>query len=87
MTIDDRDIRGGEKNWQHIKRGVPLRLEIGPKDIAKNAVFWAAATRARRRRSIARQFVAQLPAVLDEIQQGLYDRALEMRDENTQQID
>ena len=39
VWIDDRDLRGGEKNWQHIKRGVPLRVEVGPKDIAKNAVF------------------------------------------------
>ena len=39
VSIDDRDIRGGEKNWQHVKRGVPLRVEVGPKDIAKNAVF------------------------------------------------
>jgi hypothetical protein len=41
VFIDDRDLRGGEKNWQHIKRGVPLRAEIGPKDIAKNGVFLA----------------------------------------------
>ena len=41
VMIDDRDIRGGEKNWHHIKRGVPLRAEIGPKDIAKNGVFLA----------------------------------------------
>src|SRR4029078_13276256 len=36
VMIDDRDIRGGEKNWYHVKRGVPLRAEVGPKDIAKN---------------------------------------------------
>ena len=41
VMIDDRDIRGGEKNWYHVKRGVPLRAEIGPKDIAKNGVFLA----------------------------------------------
>src|SRR5690606_22257724 len=41
VHIDDRDIRGGEKAWYHIKRGVPLRAEIGPKDIAKNGVFLA----------------------------------------------
>ncbi len=39
MLLDDRDLRGGEKNWQHIKRGVPLRLEVGPRDIAKDGVF------------------------------------------------
>jgi prolyl-tRNA synthetase len=41
VLIDDRDIRGGEKSWYHVKRGVPLRAEIGPKDIAKNGVFLA----------------------------------------------
>ncbi len=39
VEIDDRDIRGGEKKWHHVKRGVPIRLEIGPKDIEKNSVF------------------------------------------------
>ncbi|MBM4094914.1 MAG: proline--tRNA ligase, partial [Planctomycetes bacterium] len=39
VALDDRDLRGGEKNWQHIKRGVPLRLEIGPKEQDKNTVF------------------------------------------------
>ena len=24
VAIDDRDLRGGEKTWQHIKRGVPI---------------------------------------------------------------
>ncbi|HTN77174.1 MAG TPA: proline--tRNA ligase, partial [Pirellulaceae bacterium] len=39
VMIDDRDIRGGEKNWFHVKRGVPLRAEIGPRDIAEGNVM------------------------------------------------
>ena len=39
VELDDRDLRGGEKTWQHIKRGVPLRLEVGPRDVANGAVF------------------------------------------------
>ena len=35
VRIDDRDVRGGEKKWQQVKRGVPLRVEIGPRDIAE----------------------------------------------------
>ena len=41
VQIDDRDLRGGEKNWYHVKRGVPLRAEIGPRDIEQEAVFLA----------------------------------------------
>lgn len=36
VHIDKRDLRGGEKNWQWVKKGIPLRIEIGPRDIAQN---------------------------------------------------
>ena len=39
VILDDRDLRGGEKTWQQIKRGVPLRLEVGPRDVASDSVF------------------------------------------------
>ena len=39
VEIDDRDLRGGDKVWQWIKKGVPLRLEVGPRDIQNDAVF------------------------------------------------
>ena len=34
-----RDIRGGEKQWEWVKKGVPLRVEIGPRDVDNNAVM------------------------------------------------
>lgn len=39
VKIDDRDLGGGAKVWQYIKQGVPLRVELGPRDIAENKVF------------------------------------------------
>ena len=39
VQVDDRDLRGGEKNWYHVKRGVPLRAEVGPRDIEQDSVF------------------------------------------------
>jgi prolyl-tRNA synthetase len=64
-------------------RGVPLRLEIGPKDIEKSQVVLA--RRDTRQKSPAPMeglggHVAQL---LDEIQQALLDRARAYRDEHT----
>ena len=38
VTVDRRDLGGGVKNWEWIKKGVPLRVEIGPRDLEKNAV-------------------------------------------------
>jgi prolyl-tRNA synthetase len=38
VEIDDRDIRGGQKNWEAIKKGIPLRIEIGPKEVEAGKV-------------------------------------------------
>jgi len=39
VLVDERDERGGDKVWHWIKKGVPLRLEIGARDMAKDALF------------------------------------------------
>ncbi len=41
-----RDLGGGEKNWEWIKKGVPLRVEIGPRDLEKGTVAVARRDRA-----------------------------------------
>ena len=58
VMIDDRDLRGGEKKWQHVKRGVPLRAEVGPKDIAKDSVFLARRDRGEKTSVPRSEFVA-----------------------------
>jgi len=87
VSVDDRDLRGGEKNWQHIKRGVPLRLEIGPKDIEKNAVFLGRRDSGAKTSVDQDQCVATITSLLDEIQGTLFERAAALRAANTRQID
>ena len=38
VELDLRDLRGGEKSWQWIKRGAPIRVEVGPRDMENDAV-------------------------------------------------
>src|SRR5687767_12697666 len=71
VMIDDRDIRGGDKNWHHVKRGVPLRAEIGPKDIAKNGVFLARRDTGEKAGVERGQFVATIGQRLADIQSNL----------------
>ena len=87
VMIDDRDIRGGEKNWHHVKRGVPLRAEIGPKDIAKNGVFLARRDTGEKAGVARTELVATIAQRLTEIQDNLYKRALKLREDNTRTID
>ena len=88
VEIDDRDI-GGARGWDWIKKGVPIRVEIGPRDIAANAVFFSRRDKAHRdKTSMPRdQFVAGITTILDDIQQSLYDRAAAYRKANTTRID
>jgi prolyl-tRNA synthetase len=88
VMIDDRDIRGGEKKWHHVKRGVPLRVEVGPRDIADDAVMVARRDSSEKGEKTPRaQFVANVAALLAEMQMGLFQRAVALRAENTRNID
>jgi prolyl-tRNA synthetase len=86
VFIDNRDIRGGEKKWQHIKRGVPLRVEVGPKDIEKGGVFVGRRDTNETGPQSRAEFVAKAAQTLAAMQQNLFDRALKYREENTRTI-
>lgn len=88
VEIDDRDLRGGEKSWQHIKRGVPVRLEVGPRDVANGAVFMGRRDRSPKDKlSVPRtEIVGKIAGILDEMQQGLYQQALDYQREHTREI-
>ena len=89
VSLDDRDLRGGEKNWQHIKRGVPVRLEIGPRDMKANAAFMARRDKGLKEKvGIPRdELVASISNILHEIQSNLFERAKALRSDNSKQID
>jgi prolyl-tRNA synthetase len=89
VILDDRDLRGGEKNWQHIKRGVPLRLEVGPRDVAADGVFLGRRDRGvKDKQSVPRhELVQTVAAILEQMQAGLFAAARRLRDENTRDID
>jgi prolyl-tRNA synthetase len=81
--IDDRDLRGGEKFWQHVKRGVPLRVELGPRDLAADQVFLSFRDTGEKVAMPRAEFVASASKLLEEMQQRLYQRALKLRQDNS----
>jgi len=89
VELDAREMRGGEKVWSWIKKGVPIRLEIGPRDIAQDAVFAGRRDRPHKKReSIPRtQFVETLAEQLDEVQNALVERARAFRQQHTVRLD
>jgi len=89
VKIDARDIRGGDKVWQHIKQGVPVRLEIGPRDLAAGAASLTRRDRGPKEREAIplAELPARLPEILAEIQQGLFDRAAAFRESRSVRLE
>src|SRR6266852_3193126 len=84
VTLDERDERPGGKFSEWELRGVPLRVEIGPKDIEKSAVL-VARRDTREKQSLPMEgLAARLRGLLGEIQTNLFDRAVKFRAEHSQ---
>ncbi len=87
VKMDEREgMSPGFKfnDWE--MRGVPLRIELGPKDVAKNSVVLARRDRPGKE---GKSFVPQagiasaVIQMLDEIQSALFERAFKFRNANT----
>ncbi|HPH96652.1 MAG TPA: proline--tRNA ligase [Anaerolineaceae bacterium] len=84
IKVDDRtEVTPGFKfnDWE--LRGVPLRIEIGPKDVEKGSVVLARRDipgKEGKRFASQDQLAAQVGALLDEIQANMLERARAFRD-------
>ena len=88
VHVDDRDnFKPGWKYSEWELKGVPLRLEIGPKDLEKESVFSA---RRDVREKVGFPVAGVADAVrerLDTIQKAMFDRAVQFRADNTTRVD
>jgi len=84
IKLDDREeYTPGWKFSEYEMRGVPLRIEIGPRDVkAGTAVVVRRDTRAKESVALA-SLKDRVTILLDEIQKGLFEQALRFREDNT----
>ena len=88
IHVDDRDtLKPGAKYFEWERKGVPLRIEIGPKDVAKQSVMlvWRVELAGRPRKEPVSDSVlaALLPQRLEQFQQDLLDGAIARREANS----
>jgi prolyl-tRNA synthetase len=87
VMLDDRDAYSpGWKFSEWEMRGVPLRLEIGPKDIEKGHVMLARRDTREKMSAPREGLTAHIGVLLGKIQQTLYDQALAFREEHTSEV-
>jgi prolyl-tRNA synthetase len=88
VLLDDRDTqKPGWKFAEYELKGVPVRLAIGNRDLQNNNVELA------RRDTLSKSMVSldgieqTISALLDEIQENIYQKALQFRTSHTQKVD
>ena len=83
VKVDDSDKSPGWKFSEQEVRGIPTRIEIGPKDIEKNqAVIVRRDTREKITVSID-ELADRIPEILDTIQKDMLERARAHRESHT----
>jgi prolyl-tRNA synthetase len=91
VHIDDRDMRPGAKFYHWERRGVPMRIELGPKDLEKGQV--CVKMRVDTEAGAGKQFIAENEFVataksrLQTFQRGLFERAQARLAERTVTLD
>jgi prolyl-tRNA synthetase len=88
VMLDDRDTQ--TPGWKYNEwelRGVPLRLEIGPKDIEKSQVMLARRDTREKSSAAMEGLAGHVTGVLESIQQALFARALAFREDHTTHTD
>ncbi len=87
VEIDSRDINPGEKKWIWVKRGIPIRAEIGKRELDDNTVY------VTRRDTDAKvsidkdKFISEITNQLESIQADMLSKAKEFRSYHSMEID
>ncbi len=78
VKVDLRDNEAATKRWDWIKKGVPLIVEVGPKDMEKQGLAFQRRDDIQGKKQFpsVTDFVAQVPQLLADIQQSMYNAAL-----------
>lgn len=87
--VDNRDIKGGERFWSNVKKGVPIRAEVGMREVKQGTVSITTRDKpAKERKSLKSSvFVDSAATLLGEIHASLYNRALQLRNDNTCEVE
>ncbi len=85
VQVDEKEGRAGEKGWGWIKKGVPIRIEIGPRDIEKGVCMVGLRDdeRLQKQPFDQKQIAAAIPSLLSEMQRRMYAKARTFQEAHT----
>jgi prolyl-tRNA synthetase len=87
VKLDDREGRPGPKFFEWEKKGVPVRIEIGPRDLANNSVVIVRRDNGEKITVRMTEIKETIEGLMKDIQESIYKKAQLFREENTRRID
>ena len=88
VKIDDRDnVRSGFKFAEYELKGVPVRLAMGPRDMAAGTIEIARRDTLTKESVSQQEVVAKVEKLLEEIQANIFKKALSFRDSMITRVD
>jgi prolyl-tRNA synthetase len=88
VKIDTRDtLRPGFKFAEWEVKGVPVRLALGARDLAKDSIEVFRRDTLSKKTMPLKDVVERIPSLLDEIQENIYQKALDFRASNVEKCD
>ncbi len=88
VHIDERSThQPGWKFNEYEKKGVPIRLAIGPRDLNQNTLEMVRRDQKEKKNIPEREAIEQIPNILEEMQNALYQRALAYQKKETHSVE
>ena len=85
VFIDERELRAGEKSWDAIKKGYPLRIEVGAREMKEGKVALFLRTKEKKDVTFLPrcELSSKISTILNQVHDDLYAKALSYREANT----
>lgn len=88
VRVDDRsDVSPGWKFNEYEMRGVPVRLELGPRDMENGQVVLVSRISGEKRVVQQANLVEEVQQMLEDTQQAMYEKAKQFREDNFKSVD
>lgn len=88
VKLDDRDLRTPDKMWDAVKKGIPLRVEVGGREVENGELTHVRRDLGRDSKTTVKvdEFLSGAQGILDDIHDSMLARQRKFRDDNTHDI-
>ena len=88
VLIDDSYDTPQNKKWNWVRKGAPLRLEIGERDMENNSIFFVRRDKIMKKNSLPfEEFIEKCQSILDDLQNCLLQKTKENLEKNTIRVE